>query len=159
MVGERKSRAGRRTMADLALSWTPRRPTCPGEARTGAPPTRLGGDGSRSAAVTIAFASSPRWESNPPAQSRRWLSEASYTGRVAATDRDDRLVLTGTLARWITERATAEGRTEADVVAEALAVRWGRELGEAYRHLWDAREPLDEAEADQLVERGALQTP
>ncbi len=61
-------------------------------------------------------------------------------------------MLTGPLARWITERATAEGRTEADIVAEALAVRWGAELGDAYRQLWQAGEGVDEIAADKLVD-------
>lgn len=64
----------------------------------------------------------------------------------------DSVVLTGRLARWLSDRAAAEGRTEAEVVEEALAVRWGRELGDAYRDLWDASATLSEAEAEELVE-------
>jgi hypothetical protein len=62
------------------------------------------------------------------------------------------VVLTGRLARWLSDRAAIEGRTEAEVVEEALAVRWGRELGDAYRDLWDASVGLSEAEADELVQ-------
>lgn len=80
------------------------------------------------------------------------MADLSYTRDVSTTDQDGRLVLTGPLARWITERATAEGRTEADVVAEALAVRWGAELGDAYPQLWEASEGVDEMAADKLVD-------
>lgn len=80
------------------------------------------------------------------------VADLSYTGQVSTTDQGDRLVLTGPLARWITERAAAEGRTEADVVAEALAVRWGAQLGDAYRAVWEASEGIDEAAADKLVD-------
>ena len=80
------------------------------------------------------------------------VADLSYTGQVPTTDQGDRLVLTGPLARWITERATVEGRTEADVVAEALAVRWGAQLGDADRDVWEASEGIDEAAADKLVD-------
>lgn len=63
----------------------------------------------------------------------------------------DAVVLTGRLARWLSDRATVEGRTEAAVVEEALAVRWGRQLGEAYLGLWDAGPGLNEAEAEEVV--------
>jgi hypothetical protein len=73
---------------------------------------------------------------------------------MSAVEREptDPVVLTGRLARWLSDRAVAEGRTEAEVVEEALAVRWGRELGEAYRDLWDASVTLSEAEAEELVQ-------
>ncbi|MGH8991998.1 MAG: hypothetical protein ACRDZ7_10820 [Acidimicrobiia bacterium] len=73
---------------------------------------------------------------------------------MSAVERDptDPVVLTGRLARWLSDRAVAEGRTEAEVVEEALTVRWGRELGDAYRDLWDASESLGEAEAEELVQ-------
>ncbi len=61
-------------------------------------------------------------------------------------------MLTGRLARWLSDRAAIEGRTEAEVVEEALAVHWGRELGDAYRDLWDASVGLNEAEAEALVQ-------
>jgi hypothetical protein len=63
----------------------------------------------------------------------------------------DSVVLTGRLARWLSDRAAAEGCTEAEVVEEALAVRWGQELGDAYRDLWDAG-GLIEAETEELVQ-------
>jgi len=62
------------------------------------------------------------------------------------------LVLTGPLARWIHERAKAEGRSEASLVAEAVALRWGRELSDAYRDLWVSSEALDQSKADAIVE-------
>lgn len=77
-----------------------------------------------------------------------------YTGGVSAVERDptDPVVLTGRLARWLSDRAAIEGRTEAEVVEEALVVRWGRELGDAYRDLWDASVCLSKAEAEELVQ-------
>lgn len=71
---------------------------------------------------------------------------------VSATRDDEKVVLTGSVARWITERAVAEGRSEAEVVEEALAVRWGQEFGDAYRELWEAGAGLDEAEVAELVD-------
>lgn len=72
---------------------------------------------------------------------------------MATTDHgaESSLVLTGPLARWIRERAVAEGRDEADVVAEAMAIRWGRKLGDAYQRLWQAGPGLDDAKAEELV--------
>jgi len=77
-----------------------------------------------------------------------------YNVEVSAIERDpaEPVVLTGRLARWLSGRAVAEGRTEADIVEEALAVRWGRELGDAFRDLWDASETLSDAEAEELVQ-------
>jgi myosin-crossreactive antigen len=72
---------------------------------------------------------------------------------MSAVEREptDAVVLTGRLAHWLSGRAAAEGRTEAEIVEEALAVRWGRELGDAFRNLWDASETMSEAEAEELV--------
>jgi hypothetical protein len=72
---------------------------------------------------------------------------------MSAVERDptDAVVLSGRLARWLSSRAAAEGRTEAEIVEEALAVRWGRELGDAFRDLWEASETMSEAEAEELV--------
>jgi hypothetical protein len=67
-------------------------------------------------------------------------------------DPTESVVLTGRLARWLSDRAAAEGCTEAEVVEEAMAVRWGQALGDAYRDLWDAGGGLIEAEAEQLVQ-------
>jgi hypothetical protein len=73
---------------------------------------------------------------------------------MSAIERDptDPVLLTGRLARWLSGRAAAEGRTEAEIVEEALAVRWGRELGDAFRDLWEASETMSEAEAEELVQ-------
>lgn len=73
---------------------------------------------------------------------------------MSAIERDptDPVVLTGRLARWLSGRAAAEGRPEADIVEEALAVQWGRELGDAFRDLWEASETISEAEAEELVQ-------
>lgn len=73
---------------------------------------------------------------------------------MSAIERDptDPVLLTGRLARWLSERAAAEGRTEAEIVEEALAVRWGRALGDAFRDLWEASETMSEAEAEELVQ-------
>jgi hypothetical protein len=73
---------------------------------------------------------------------------------MSAVERDptEPVVLTGRLARWLSGRAAAEGRTEAEIVEEALAVRWGRELGDAFRDLWEASEAMSEAEAEDLVQ-------
>ena len=73
---------------------------------------------------------------------------------MSAIERDptDPVLLTGRLARWLSDRAAAEGRTEAEIVEEALAVRWGRELGDAFRDLWEASETISEAEAEELVQ-------
>lgn len=45
----------------------------------------------------------------------------------------------------------AEGRTEAELIAEALAIRWGRQLGDAYRALWQEGVGVDDSEAEDLV--------
>ena len=73
---------------------------------------------------------------------------------MSAIERDpaEPVVLTGPLARWLSDRAAAEGRTAAEVIEEALAVRWGRELGDAYRDIWDASPGRSEAEAEELVQ-------
>ena len=68
------------------------------------------------------------------------------------------MLLTGRLARWLSARAAAEGRTEAEIVEEALAVRWGRELGDAFRDLWEASETMSEAEAEELVQAEVYET-
>jgi hypothetical protein len=72
---------------------------------------------------------------------------------MSAVERDptDAVVLSGRLAHWLSSRAAAEGRTEAEIVEEALAVRWGRELGDAFRDLWETSETMSEAEAEELV--------
>lgn len=76
-----------------------------------------------------------------------------YTRVVSAVERDpDPVVLTGRLAGWLSDRAAAEGRSEAEVVEEALAVRWGRELGDAFRDLWETSPGLSDDEAEELVE-------
>jgi hypothetical protein len=64
----------------------------------------------------------------------------------------DAVVLTGRLARWLSDRAVVEGGTEAEIVEEALAVRWGRQLGDAFQEVWGAGGDATEAEADELVE-------
>ena len=66
-------------------------------------------------------------------------------------DQDDQLVLTGPLARWLTERAEIEGRSEAEVIEEALSIRWGRQLGDAFRGLWQASAGVDESDPEKLV--------
>jgi hypothetical protein len=45
-----------------------------------------------------------------------------------------------------------ESRPEADMVDEALALRWAQELGDAYRDLWDAGAGLTDSEAEEIVE-------
>lgn len=72
---------------------------------------------------------------------------------MSAVERDpkDAVVLSGRLAHWLSRRAAAEGRTEAEIVEEALAVQWGRELGDAFRDLWEASETMSEAEAEELA--------
>lgn len=77
----------------------------------------------------------------------------SYTGEVATAsrDQDDELVLKGPLARWLVERAEAEGRSEAEVIEEALSIRWGRQLGDAFTGLWEAGTAVDEPDAERLV--------
>ena len=63
-----------------------------------------------------------------------------------------KLTLTGRAARWVLDQAEAEQRSPAEVVEEALTLRWGRQLGDAYRELWDAAPGLDEASAEALVD-------
>ncbi|HUY98538.1 MAG TPA: hypothetical protein VMW47_13140 [Verrucomicrobiae bacterium] len=62
------------------------------------------------------------------------------------------VTLTGRAAQWATERAQAEGRPVDAVVEEALASRWGLELGDAYRAVWAAGPGLTSAAAGALVE-------
>ena len=91
----------------------------------------------------------------PEAQTRVSAQERTPpTIRVMVADPglEATLVLTGPLARWIHERAKAEGRSEASLVAEAVALRWGRELSDAYRDLWVSSEALDQSKADAIVE-------
>ncbi|MGI9119820.1 MAG: hypothetical protein ACR2G7_06835 [Acidimicrobiales bacterium] len=77
---------------------------------------------------------------------------------MAAVEREPgSLVLEGALARWVSERAEVEQRSEADVVAEALAVRWGRQLGDAYGALWVASPTMGEREAEELVKAEVYQ--
>lgn len=47
---------------------------------------------------------------------------------------------------------SADGPTEASFVEEALALRWGRELGDAFRNLWEASETISAAEAEELLQ-------
>jgi hypothetical protein len=85
------------------------------------------------------------------------MSRSPTIGFMAERGMEATVVLTGPLARWIAERAEAEGRSEAAVVAEAVGVRWGRELGDAYRDLWASSEGLAEEEADAIVEEEVYQ--
>ena len=62
------------------------------------------------------------------------------------------LTLTGRAARWVLEQAEAEQRSPDEIVEEALMVRWGRQLGDAYRELWEASPGVDEASAEELVD-------
>jgi len=62
------------------------------------------------------------------------------------------VTLTGRVARWVLEQAEAEQRSPAEVVEEALTLRWGRQLGDAYQALWEAGPGLDEASAEDLVD-------
>ncbi len=62
------------------------------------------------------------------------------------------LTLTGRVARWVLEQAEAEQRSPAEVVEEALTLRWGRQLGDAYQALWEAGPGLDEVSAEDLVD-------
>ena len=62
------------------------------------------------------------------------------------------VTLTGRAAQWATERARAEGRPVDAVVEEALAARWGLELGDAYRAVWAAGPGVTPAAAEVLVE-------
>jgi hypothetical protein len=47
-----------------------------------------------------------------------------------------------------------EGRREAEIgdEAEARAVRWAQEVGDAYRDLWDVGVGVTDAEAEAIVE-------
>jgi hypothetical protein len=62
------------------------------------------------------------------------------------------LTLTGRAARWVLEQAEAEQRSPTEVVEEALTLRWGRQLGDAYRGLWEASPGLDQVSAEELVD-------
>ena len=67
------------------------------------------------------------------------------------------MVLTGWLARWLSSRAALEGRTEAEIIEEALAVQWGRRLGKAFQDVWDAGGGVTEAESDEIVDAEVYQ--
>lgn len=41
---------------------------------------------------------------------------------------------------------------DAEIVDEAMAVRWAQELGNAYRDLWDGGVGVTAAEAEEIVE-------
>lgn len=76
-------------------------------------------------------------------------------GDMSATGSDRagaNLTLSGRAARWVLEQAEAERRSPDEIVEEALMVRWGRQLGDAYRELWEASPGLDEASAEELVD-------
>ncbi len=45
----------------------------------------------------------------------------------------------------------ADGRSEAQLIEEALSIRWGRQLGDAFLGLWQASRGIDESDAEKLV--------
>lgn len=63
-----------------------------------------------------------------------------------------KVMLTGRAARWAIEQAQAEHRSPGEVIEEALSIRWGRHLGDAYRRVWDTSPALNETETAELVD-------